>query len=291
MIKSDEKINIKIAAVTMAWNESLFLPLWINHYARHVGINNLYIIDNDSDDGSTSNLGGISKIRYPRGEFDDTARATFVSNIVNAIRPSYDAVIFTDCDEFLVPDPSYAKSIPEYIHKVQGQALGAIGLNLHHMLTEERPFDPHVPIFHQRRHVQFVSPMCKPSITRDNVTYSPGFHNSSLFPTFGSLYNFHLRWVDCGYSLRRLDMTRTMRWKDSSSWHYQRQSDEDTIAHFLHVKKLNRTNDDDFLFADPMGKISSELRSKAASGVFYIPQNLRDSHLTVLPSRFDGSIL
>ena len=283
--------ELRIAAVTTAWNESMFLPLWLRHYGRHLGTENLFVVDNDSDDGSIAALGSASRIRYPRGPYDDVARVVFVSQLINAIRRNYDAVIIADCDEFLVPDPSLYGSLRDYIAATPGDALMAIGMNVQHLLTEEAPFDPGRPLFEQRRHVQFVSPMCKPAITRKDVTYSPGFHNSSLRPALGALYNFHIRWADCGYTLKRQHMTRTMQWKDRSSWHYQRQSDEDTLNHFLYVKKLERRPPEAFTFSEDTEQLYATLVKDDGTGRFAIAQDVRNSYLNILPERFAGSIL
>jgi hypothetical protein len=282
---------LRVAAITTAWNESMFLPLWLRHYGHHLGAENLFVIDNDSDDGTTVALGASSRIRYPRGPYDDVARVVYVSQLINAIRLNYDAVIIADCDEFLVPDPKLYGSLKDFIAATPGDALMAIGLNVHHMLTEEAPFDPARPLFEQRRHVQFVSPMCKPAITRKDVAYSPGFHNSSLRPVLGALYNFHLRWVDCGYTLKRLHMTRTMQWKDSSSWHYQRQPDEDTLNHFLHIKKLERRAPETFTFSEDTERLYATLVKNSGDGRFVIAQDVRNSYLNVLPEYFSGAIL
>jgi hypothetical protein len=281
---------LKIAAITMVWNEALFLPLWLEYYGRQLGRDNLFVIDNDSDDGTTSNLYPSSRIRYERTQFDDVERAKFVSNFANFIRRNYDAVIVADCDEFLVPDPSIYTSLGDYVARTPGDALASIGLNVHHVLGLEAALDSRKPIFSQRRHVQFVSPMCKPLITRTEVNYGPGFHNCSLTPSFGKLYNFHLRWADYDYAFKRLSMTRQMAWKDLSGWHYQRQSDEETAAHFKHFNSLERRIDDEFQFSDRLSVILAAISEQKSSSWYKIP-DARDKFLTVLPVRFNGLIL
>ncbi|QIO98807.1 glycosyltransferase family 2 protein [Bradyrhizobium symbiodeficiens] len=280
---------MRIAAITMVWNEALFLPLWLAYYGRQLGHENLYVIDNDSDDGTTRNMEPSSRLRYVRSEFDDNERAQFVSRFANLLRQNYDAVIITDCDEFLIPDPLFCNSLRDYVAMTPGDALASIGLNVHHIVGLEGPLNASRPIFEQRRHVQFVSPMCKPSITRKTAEYGPGFHYCSLKPTFGPLFNFHLRWVDYDYALKRLSMTRQMRWKDSSGWHYQRQSDEETISHFRHYASFERRIDEKFEFATQLKTIVSFLASQASAEKYRIP-DVRDSYLTVVPSRF-GALL
>lgn len=268
----------------------LFLPLWLDYYGRQLGRENLFIIDNDSDDGTTADLYPSSRVRYRRSEFDDVARTAFVSSFANLVRRDYDAVVVTDCDEFLVADPTQYSSLKDYITQTPGDALAAIGLNVHHVLGLEAALDPTKSIFEQRRHVQFVSPMCKPAITRKDVVYAPGFHSCSLSPTFGRLYNFHLRWADYDYALKRLSMTREMAWKDSSNWHYQRQSDQETAAQFRYFSGFERRVDDEFKFSDRIAEVSASISEQASSPIYKLP-DVRDKFLTSLPARFNRSVL
>jgi hypothetical protein len=45
-----------LAAVTIVRDEVIFLPMWLRYYSSQVGSVDIYIIDNDSSDGSTSGL-------------------------------------------------------------------------------------------------------------------------------------------------------------------------------------------------------------------------------------------
>jgi Glycosyl transferase family 2 len=275
----------RVAACTMVWNESLFLPIWIRHYGRQIGMENLYVIDNDSDDGSTDNL-PLSRIRYPRTDFSDARRVRFVEQFVATLLNEYDVVIYSDCDEMLVTDPLYSSGLAEYFAKVDGNAYIAKGLNVYHVLTDEAPFDPSQPCLSQRHHAMFVSPMCKTLATRQPIHWNPGFHASSIVPAAGPLYNFHLRWIDVGYSLKRLAMTRAMSWEDKSSWHYQRQPDEDMLNMYMQNAKLERRIDEEFQFEPQMASVLSEIQSHSNHPLCTFNQGLRDNHFTRIPDRF-----
>ena len=96
---------MRIAAFTMVHNEADFLPLWIRHYGREIGVENLYCVDHGSDDGSTEGI-GISITRFPRRrDFDSVIRSFLIANFHASLLRSHDAVIFSDADEFLVADP------------------------------------------------------------------------------------------------------------------------------------------------------------------------------------------
>ena len=71
---------MKLAAVTMAYNEPDYTDIWCRHYARQVGLENCYVIDHGSDDGTTEQLGAVNVIRIPRSPKDNEVRARLVSD-------------------------------------------------------------------------------------------------------------------------------------------------------------------------------------------------------------------
>lgn len=277
----------RVAACTMVWNENLFLPIWISHYGRQIGAENLYVIDNGSDDGSTEGL-NLSRIRYPRSDFSDVRRVRFVEQFVATLLNEYDVVIYSDCDEMLVADPLHSSNLGEYFERVDGNAYIAKGLNVYHVLTDEAPFDPSLPCFSQRQHAMFVSPMCKTLATRQPIHWNPGFHASSIVPAAGPLYNFHLRWIDVGYSLKRLAMTRAMSWEDKSNWHYQRQPDEDMLKMYMQNAQLERKTDNEFQFEKQMASILGEIAGRSNQPLCTYSQSLRDNYFTKIPERFQS---
>ena len=101
---------MRIAALTMSWNEAYFLPIWLRHYAGQLGAANCFVIDHGSDDGSTDSLGDASRIRMPRTPLDETRRADCVSHVAAGLLAYYDVVLHTDVAELLVADPLVAAS-------------------------------------------------------------------------------------------------------------------------------------------------------------------------------------
>ena len=45
------------AVFTIVKNEKLFLPIWIKHYKKFFDNYDIYILDHESNDDSTKNLG------------------------------------------------------------------------------------------------------------------------------------------------------------------------------------------------------------------------------------------
>ena len=75
------------------------------------------MIDDRIDDGSTDDVGLAGRLTIPRMLFDDGQRAEFVSDLQRDLLRYFDVVIYTDCDELLVPDQAF-RSLREYTENV-----------------------------------------------------------------------------------------------------------------------------------------------------------------------------
>jgi hypothetical protein len=201
---------MRVAAVTMVWNEPDFLPIWRRHYERQVGAANCIVIDHGSDDGSAAGVTQGSVIRLPRSPLEEVTRAHLVSSLASGLLGYYDAVIYTDVDELLVADPEHYAGLVDFCAKCPFDVVTTIGLDVLHSTQDEPAIDPLLPISLQRSWVRFVSPMCKASIIRRPVIWAPGFHNADSEIRFDRLFTFHLRWFDLERGLKRLRKTRTM---------------------------------------------------------------------------------
>ena len=140
---------MKIAAITMVYNENVFLPLWEKHYGGTLGHENTYIIDHGTDDGSTDHLQG-NRLRIPRELFDNKQRANFISQFHGSLLQFYDAVIYTDCDEILIPDPDSYKDLRDYVENNGAPCSTALGINVLHRFDDEPDIDLSRPILSQR---------------------------------------------------------------------------------------------------------------------------------------------
>lgn len=215
---------LKIAAVTMAYNEALFLPIWVRHYAGQLGAAHCTVIDHGSDDRSTEAL-DVNVLRLPRSPHDDERRARFVGGVVAALLEYYDWVIVTDVDELLVADPARFASLPAFCADAVGDVVTAIGLDVQHVPALEAGFDSRRRVGEQRGWARFTSAMCKPALTRRAVRWAPGFHSADAELRFSHLYLFHLRWFDRAAGLARLAKTRAMAWAALEAGEHQRVDD------------------------------------------------------------------
>jgi len=97
------------AAFTIVRNEPFFLELWCSYYGTAFGYDNLYVLDNGTDDDSVlrakANFPRINVVSVPSERVADWAWCT---NVVKCFQRIYlrghRVVVFADADEYLVPE-------------------------------------------------------------------------------------------------------------------------------------------------------------------------------------------
>lgn len=190
-----------VLVMTMVKDEQTMLPRWLNYYGRLVGHGNLLVIDDESADGSTDDL-PCPTIRLHGSAWRPgwiMGRRKMVNSLASAMLAYYDVVIFTDVDEFLVPDPDRYKGLLDYLTRNPHKVIAPIGVNVLHDEQSEPPLDPTRPVLQQRRLVKFAPVMCKPTIKRVSAEWSPGFHGiKRRYQVRPDLLLIHLKYCDVG---------------------------------------------------------------------------------------------
>jgi Glycosyl transferase family 2 len=279
---------VRICAITNVYNEAFNLPTWLKYYGSQVGLENCIVVDHGSDDGSTSNLGRVGVINMPREKFNDGIRAQFISNLATSMLRLYDAVLYSDCDEILVPDPGKYSSLLDFCARMTTPAATAIGLNVVHRLDLEGPIRVDAPILQQRRHVRFVSPMCKTLIVRKAVSWGGGFHSCSHPPAFSDLYLFHLRWLDLGESLKRLAITRQVQFADERAGPHHRWEYARYVSHYQEMTQIPVSDEWDFTRYAERFVAENALNNDA--NLYATRADIRSNVLIRIPERFSNAI-
>ena len=65
----------KVACVMMQKDEAILLEPWLTYHGHLFGLENLFVIDDGSDDGSTTGLGPVRVMRQAKADLDEEARA------------------------------------------------------------------------------------------------------------------------------------------------------------------------------------------------------------------------
>jgi len=237
--------KVKIAALTRVYNESDLLPLWLRYYGSQVGVENCFVVDDVSDDGSTYNLMGANRIRLPSSGFDITQITKQMCDLSSALLSSYDYVIRCDVDEFIVPDPMTAPSLKDYCQMERKPVTTAIGLNVVHSVGSELPLDPRSSLLLQRPTAFPVASMYKPAVIRCSVKWSEGFHCYDGPIETDGLYLFHVAYADLDIALRRQAKRRGVVANHPNKQHHHRASDDDVRAWINSWSKLPLGDDND----------------------------------------------
>jgi len=184
----------------MVRNEADMLPRWVSYYGGQIGLDNLIVLDDNSDDGSTDNL-ACPRLRMPQGPWKSRwapTRLRLVNGMSHGLLGCYDAVIFADVDEFLVPDPARYGGLLDYLAAKQDrEVIAPLAVNVLHKPDIEPALDPHQPLLRQRRFVKFATGMCKPLVKRIEADWTGAFHSiQSHFQIDRDLLMLHLKFCD-----------------------------------------------------------------------------------------------
>lgn len=189
----------RVAAITMVRDEAIMLPRWVRYYGDQLGHDNLTVIDHASTDGSTSGL-DCRVVPAPdlTGRPFERARMRIVSRMARELLQRYDAVIFTDCDEFLIADPDRYDGLRDYVRaNPQLPVTGGMGFNVVHRVGEEGPLRADLPMLGQRRYGMFVSRLCKPSLKRVEAPWRMASHGiKAAYQPDPALLLAHFKYAD-----------------------------------------------------------------------------------------------
>jgi hypothetical protein len=208
---------MNLAVITMVFNEEVFLPIWLNHYGQRVGYENLFVIDDGSNDNSTGNPAIVNLIRKCHGALDEDDRARMIGYFHGELLQHYDIVIYTDADELIVVDSKDGAPFGPFLTRLGRDVLGLIGFNVVQRVSNEPAIDLAAPLFAQRRFVTFSRSYCKPLIARRPMQWAAGFHTCSADPAYDPrVLMFHLRAMDIGISRARIRTLNAVRLSDNA---------------------------------------------------------------------------
>ncbi|CAF1180137.1 unnamed protein product [Adineta steineri] len=194
------------AVFTICRNEKGYLPIWLGYYRRHFADKDIYILDNDSNDGSTSNLtvnvNRVSSEKY----FDHMWLVETVQNMArNLFERGYRYILFCEVDEMVVPDPiKYPLGIIDYIKKAKEEVIRVSSYRIVHNTTLEPKLDLNKPIMQQRRYWVKDNDYNKPLLISREIHWVAGFHECQekgvLDP---DLIMIHLQRMDLDFYMKR----------------------------------------------------------------------------------------
>lgn len=191
---------LRVAVMTMTRDEADMLPRWVRYYGAQVGTTNLFVIDDNSTDGSTADL-PCTLLHLPPGPWKASwmqTRVSLVNSVSRGLLTCFDVVIFTDVDEFLVPDPARHGGLLDYLAARAGtDVIAPVAVNVLHAPAVEPALDPTRPVLQQRSFVKWAPGMCKPLVKRQPAIWLQGFHGiKAPFAIDPELFLLHLKYFD-----------------------------------------------------------------------------------------------
>jgi hypothetical protein len=165
------------AVITMVHNESVFLPIWLAYYSRFFEPDDIYVLDNDTTDGSTDGDGFV-RIPVHHDSVDHVWMVETIAKLQNELLDRYEIILVTDVDEIVTPTPEWG-TLGDYIDEFADWFVNCIGYELLHLTDREGPYDSSRPILDQRGHWFANGAYDKPALASGPMSWQPGFHHRS----------------------------------------------------------------------------------------------------------------
>jgi hypothetical protein len=294
----DPNEPLRIAAITFCRDEGRMLPLWIKYYGGQFGTDNLYVVDDNSEDGSTDDLPcDVLHIPPIRGGKFNTTRMAMVGNLGRSLLELYDVVMFCDTDEFIVPDPDRYAGLKEYVEAQSGlNAVGSLGFNVVHNVGSEPPLDLTQPLLGQRQLAKFLPLMCKPAVKWVPEHWSAGTHGvRTPYAVDPDLWMFHMKFGDRDHLQEAADHRLRMVEADGRSRDTQWRQGGDTLVDLL--ERITEGADASKIadFVPPTGEQLAALVVEDPPGNWRAPKGsqmtlMEKRPLVRIPERFHGIV-
>lgn len=189
----------KVAILMQAYNEGEMLLYWENYYAKMVGHENLYVLDNASTDGSVALLNPkTTVIHMPPGPVDHVHFAQAQGYFQRFLLLKYDWVVKTDTDELIVLEGDLVETLERL---PRGTYYPEAVVETVHHVDSEPDFDWSGGVYAQRKHhVDGTNLLIRPIISSEPTSWSAGNHNcfepSEQLP---GLWLVHLKYFDFNF--------------------------------------------------------------------------------------------
>lgn len=206
------------AVFTIVQDEATFLPVWLDYYSRYFDASDIFVLDHDSTDRTTERLGDRCHVVpvHRSKSFDHEWLHSTVEEFQSFLLSSYDAVLFSEADEFVVVDPSAHDGLDAYIESLRATAACCTGYNVVHY-PDEPPLRFDEPLLAQRSYWHASELYSKRLLGRMPLAWSVGFHAESNAPAIAPdphLYLIHLHRADYEHCLARHRAARQRDWSE-----------------------------------------------------------------------------
>ncbi len=165
------------AIITIVNNEAIYFPIWLSYYSRFFAETDIYVLDNETTDGSTDGPGFV-RIPVQRDALDNLWMVGQVQNLQHDLLRRYDVVVATDVDEIIAPNPALG-TLGDYLDRFDEEWVNCLGYEVVHQRDREPPLELGRPLLSQRRYWFFNDTYDKPAVATAPLDWGPGFHKRS----------------------------------------------------------------------------------------------------------------
>jgi len=213
---SDKK---KCAVFTIVKNEDYFLPIWLKHYKKYFNKEDIYVLDHQSNDGSTDDLDVNKEVVINELAFDHKWLVDTVQDYQRKLLDSYRAVLFVEADELIYTlDKPLDETIDLFLQNESCLVQTCKAREVKELIGVEKQLLPDDEIF-KHRNYWFEFPMYnKTLLSKVPLNWLYGFHcfsiasDGSAWPdTTYELQMVHLHRCDFELMLKR-HQERALRW-------------------------------------------------------------------------------
>jgi hypothetical protein len=226
------------AIATIVHNESVFLPIWLRYYSQFFAPQDIYVLDNETTDGSTARKGFV-RMPVQHGDVDHAWMARTLAELQHDLLSRYEIVLVTDVDEIVAPNPR-SGSLGDYLDRFDEEWVNCLGYELLHMRDSEPPLSPAAPILQQRGSWFFNDAYSKAALATVPMSWRPGLHGRSDFHANidPDLRLIHLHRMDYDICLARHRVRNHKPWAardDREGWAvHNRIVDEQAFRHWFY---------------------------------------------------------
>lgn len=164
-----------VALITIVQNGNEFFKIWYKYYTKFIPIKNIYVVNFNSNDGSTDNLDcnvlnfeGCSIENVPQGN-------EIINKLKTELLKNFKYVIYTDYDEILF----HPKGLETVISSNQ-RYYTPFGYEIVQNRHLERPLNFTQSILSQRNYWYRYELFDKPLVTSIDFNWSLGNHSATL---------------------------------------------------------------------------------------------------------------
>lgn len=275
----------RIAALTTVRNSPHFLHRWISHYGALLGYENLFVIFDGLDEALPKGCPHVNVLAFEHVHHSrsvgDKKRAERASDVAGDLFKTYDLVLGTDVDEFLVLDPNMGISLAAYLSDVEiPNCISAMGLDVAQHLGIEGALNWDEPFLGQRRICMISDRYTKAVVLGRPLRWGSGFHRvkGHGFSIDPNLFLFHFGSVDCKETEARLADTE----RKAGGWGAHQNRRISLTAEISAVEK--------FPTEDRLKSARSELSKPRSLIAWNKPRPLKSDRVVRIPERFYGLV-